>query len=64
MLATSIPHQTCRANFLPAFQFTLIAHHSLGRITRSERLRHFLSGVTAGVGGWIAATPGQLAPAA
>lgn len=50
--------------FLPAFGFTLIAHDALERITQSERLRHLLDGMTAGVVGLIAATTVELAPAA
>jgi len=50
--------------FLPAFGFTLVAHDQLERLTRKERLRRFLDGITAGVVGLIGATTIQLAPAA
>jgi chromate transporter len=50
--------------FLPAFGFTLVAHDQLERLTRNEKLRRFLDGITAGVVGLIGATTVQLAPAA
>jgi chromate transporter len=50
--------------FLPAFGFTLVAHDALERITKSEKSKHFLAGMTAGVVGLIAATTVNLAPAA
>jgi chromate transporter len=47
--------------FLPAFSFTLIAHDLLERVTQAPRVHRFLSGVTAGVVGMIAATAVPLA---
>jgi chromate transporter len=42
--------------FLPAFAFTLLAHHSLERLVHKRRMKLFLDGLTAGVVGLIAGT--------
>lgn len=42
--------------FLPAFAFTLVGHGLFERVTRNDRVRSVLDGVTAGVVGLIAAT--------
>ncbi|SFO36685.1 chromate efflux transporter [Nitrosospira briensis] len=42
--------------FLPAFAFTLLAHHPLEKLVSEPRIRLFLEGVTAGVVGLIAGT--------